>query len=146
MLLKDKYIRALVEVRSRDSSVGYATGYGAVQPGFVTRQGQKDCFFTPQRPDRFWSPPASYSIGRGSFHRGQSGQGVKLTTHLHLVTRSIVELYLRSSWRGALLAKHWGFTLLLLSSLKINRRSKWFGIYFMSRTQLEPFIEMARAT
>jgi hypothetical protein len=33
--------------------------------------------------------PASYPMGtRGSFPRGKSGRGVKLTTHLHLVPRS----------------------------------------------------------
>jgi hypothetical protein len=32
--------------------------------------------------------PASYPMGtRGSFPGGKSGQGVKLTTHLHLVSR-----------------------------------------------------------
>jgi hypothetical protein len=35
--------------------------------------------------------PASYPMGSmGLFPRGQSGRGVKLTTHLHLVPRSIM--------------------------------------------------------
>jgi hypothetical protein len=36
--------------------------------------------------------PASYPMGtRGSFPGGKRGRGVKLTTHLHLVSRSKIE-------------------------------------------------------
>jgi hypothetical protein len=53
---------------------------------------------------------------RGSFPGGKSGRGMKLTTHLHLVSRSkeCVEIYLHSlntsSWRGAQLKHRENFT------------------------------------
>jgi hypothetical protein len=41
---------------------------------------------------------ASYPMGTGAFPREQSGRGVKLTTHLHLMSRlRMLELYLYSS-------------------------------------------------
>jgi hypothetical protein len=67
---------------SQDRAVGIATGYGLdgrrvgvrvpVEAGF---------FFSPRRPDQFWSPPSLLSNG----YRGESALGVKLTTHLQLV-------------------------------------------------------------
>jgi hypothetical protein len=37
-------------------------------------------------------------MGTGTFPRGQSGRGVKLTPHLHLVPRSrMMELYIHSA-------------------------------------------------
>jgi len=46
-------------------------------------------FSSLSRPDRFWGPSSPLSNGyRDFFPWGQSGQGVKLTTHLHLMPRS----------------------------------------------------------
>jgi hypothetical protein len=76
-----KFDMGNVYQRSRDSSVG--TGYGLARA---------------QRPDRLWGPSRLLSNEyRGFFPQVQSGRGVKLTTHLHLVPRSrMVELYLHS--------------------------------------------------
>jgi hypothetical protein len=54
----------------------------------------------PQRPDHLRGPPSILSIVyRGLFPRWSSGRGVKLTIHLHLVSKSkIVELYLHSPY------------------------------------------------
>jgi hypothetical protein len=56
----------------------------------------KRFFSTLQRPGRLWGPPNHLTNGRWRlFPLGQSGLGVMLTTHLHLMPRSrIVELYL----------------------------------------------------
>jgi hypothetical protein len=52
--------------RSRDSSVGIATGYGLDGRGVVARVpvGAR-IFYSPRRPDRFWGHPASYPMGTG---------------------------------------------------------------------------------
>jgi hypothetical protein len=67
--------------RSRDSSVGIATGYGLDDRGVGVRVpvGSR-IFSSPRLPDRLWGPP---NRGGGLFPRG-----VKLTTHLQLVPRS----------------------------------------------------------
>jgi hypothetical protein len=45
-------------------------------------------FSSPPRPDRLWGPPSLSTNGyHGLLLWGQSGQGMKLTTHLHLVSR-----------------------------------------------------------
>jgi hypothetical protein len=93
---------------SRDSSVGIATSYGLDDRGVGVRVpvGSR-IFSSPRRPDRLWVPPNLLSSGyRGLFHRGWSGRGVKLTTHLQLVLRSrkcgsIHPLPYTPSWRGA---------------------------------------------
>jgi hypothetical protein len=81
---------------SRDSSAGIAVGYGAGRPGFNSRQ-YKIFLFTASKPTL--KPTHPMGIW-GSIPReggGQSGRGVKLTTHLHLVLRSRkMELYLYS--------------------------------------------------
>jgi hypothetical protein len=42
-------------IRSRDSSVGIATGYGLDAPGSISITGK--FFFSPQCPDRLWGLP-----------------------------------------------------------------------------------------
>jgi len=68
-------------------------------------------FSSPPRPDRLCGPTSLlFNVYQGLFPWGQSGRGVKLTTHLHLVPRSrirrtIPPLPNTPSWRGARL-KH----------------------------------------
>jgi hypothetical protein len=60
--------------RSRDSSVGIATGYGLDDRGVGVRVpvGSR-MFFSSRRPDRFWSPPNLLSNGyRGLFSEGKT--------------------------------------------------------------------------
>jgi hypothetical protein len=66
--------------KSRDSSVCIVIGYGLVK-----------FFFSSQRTDRFWGSPSLLSNGR----RVWSGRGLKLSNHLHLVLRLMMELYPR---------------------------------------------------
>jgi hypothetical protein len=86
-----------LHVRSRDSSVGIATGYELEDWGVGVRApvGSR-IFSSPNRSDRLWGPPNLQSNGyRRLFHRG-----LKLTTHLQLLPRSrIAELYIHFSIR-----------------------------------------------
>jgi hypothetical protein len=99
-------------MESRDSIVGLMTGYWLDDRcvGVRVPVGLR-IFSSPRRPDRLWDPPSLLSNGyRGLFPRGQSGQGVKLTTHLQLVPRSrkrgsIHPLPHTPSWRRAWLVK-----------------------------------------
>jgi hypothetical protein len=62
-------------------------------------KGTKIIWFEDERSrtDRLWGPPSFLSSGC----RGESGRGMKLTPHLHLLPRSkMVELYLHCP-RGA---------------------------------------------
>jgi hypothetical protein len=61
----------------------------------------KRFLYSPRSPDRLLSPPTLLSNGfTASFPSGKNSLGVKLTTHLHLVPRSImVELYFHSHIR-----------------------------------------------
>jgi hypothetical protein len=94
--------------RSRDSSVGIATGYGLDDRGVGVRVpvGSR-IFSTPRLPDRLWGPPDLLSNGyRWLFPRGLSDRGVKLTTHFQLLPRSrkcgsIHPLPHTPSWRSA---------------------------------------------
>jgi hypothetical protein len=63
-------------------------------------------FSLPPRPEHLWGPPSLPSDGyRGVLPRRQSGCGVKITTHLHLVHRlrmrgAIPPIPHTFSWRG----------------------------------------------
>jgi hypothetical protein len=72
------------------------TNYGLDGRGSIPGRDEIFLFFITGL-DWLWGPPSLISNGyRGLFPRGQSGRGVKLTTHLHLVPRSrMVELNLR---------------------------------------------------
>jgi hypothetical protein len=88
-------IGSKVAVGSRDSSVGIATSYRLDGRCSIPGKGKK-IFSTSQRPDRLWGP-SNLLMGTGAPRPWYSDRSVKLTTHLHLVTRSrMVELYLRS--------------------------------------------------
>jgi len=67
---------------SKFSDVPYKLpNYGTVDRGFNSWQG-------PPRPDRFWGLFSLLSNGYGGLlSRVQSDRGVKLTTHLNLVSR-----------------------------------------------------------
>jgi len=68
-----------------------AQWYNAVlRAGWTSRPGRGLEFFTsPPRQDRLWSPPSLLTNWyQGLFPWRQSGQGVKLTTHFHLVPSS----------------------------------------------------------
>ena len=68
---------------SRDSSVGIATRYGLEGPGIESRWRRN--FPHHSRPaTRPTQPPVQWVKG---LSRGQSGRGVVLTTHPHLVPR-----------------------------------------------------------
>jgi hypothetical protein len=58
-------------VRSRDSSVGIATGYGLDDRDVPIRVpvGSR-IFSSPRRPDRLWGPPSLSNGYRGLFLRG----------------------------------------------------------------------------
>jgi hypothetical protein len=71
-------------------SLSIATNYGLDDQGFRVRVPVGSRIFSSlNRPDRLWGVPNLLSNGyRGLFPRGQSGRGVRLTTHLQLVPRS----------------------------------------------------------
>jgi hypothetical protein len=78
--------------KSRERLVGIETGYGLNGRSSIPGKGNK-FFSTPQCPDRHWGLPRLLC---NSYH----GQGVKLTTRLHLLPRSrSVELELHSRIR-----------------------------------------------
>jgi len=72
-----------IHLLSTFSSVGIATDYGLDGPG--SNPGG-DEIFRPFR--RSWGPPASYTMGTGSFPGVNCGRGVLITTHPLLVPRS----------------------------------------------------------
>jgi hypothetical protein len=80
----------ITTIRSRDSSVGIATGYGLNSRGVEVRVpvGAR-IFSSPRRSDRIWDPPTLLPNGYwGPFLRGLNGRRVKLSTHLQLMPRS----------------------------------------------------------
>jgi hypothetical protein len=104
---------------SRDSSVGIALGYGLDHRGSRARfpAGAGNFSLHHRVQNGPGAHPASYPMGtRSSFPGGGGGssRGVKLTNHLHLVSRSKNELYLHSpntpSWRGVQLKHRGNFT------------------------------------
>jgi hypothetical protein len=65
----------------------WAMGWTIGVLGFDSRW-EWEFFSLPPRPERLWGPPSLLSNGyQGLCPWGQSGRGVKLTTHLHLVPR-----------------------------------------------------------
>jgi hypothetical protein len=98
MILVPSYLARIQinRVRSRDNSVGVATGYGLDGPGSIPSRVK--IYFSPQHPDRLWDPPSLLSNGYGGLlSRRYSGQDMNLTTHFHVVPRSrMVEIYLHS--------------------------------------------------
>jgi hypothetical protein len=93
--IDDKELNKIIDKKPyrkwiRDGSVGIASGFELDNWGIVIQVpvGSR-IFFSPRRPDRLWGSPTLLSNGyRLLFLRGQSGWGVKLTTHLQLVPRS----------------------------------------------------------
>jgi hypothetical protein len=68
-----KYEYKIIEylIKSRDSSVGLATGHGLDGRGSIP--GAVRRFFSSQRPDRLWDPPSLPSNGyRSCFPRGKA--------------------------------------------------------------------------
>jgi hypothetical protein len=85
-------------------------------------------FSSPPRPNRLWGPPSLLSNGyQGLLPREQSGRGVKLTNHLHLVPRSrmhgaIPPFPNTPSWCGAQLKHRDNFTFYLY--LYLNKKQR----------------------
>jgi hypothetical protein len=102
-----RYTNLLIifENRSRVSSVSTVTVPRAGRSGFAAEAG---IFFLLPHPHR--SPPSHQPNGqRGHPCRGQSGRGMKTTTHLHPTPRprtrgAIPPLPHTSSWRGTWLS------------------------------------------
>jgi hypothetical protein len=81
-------------IRSRIGQSVQRTCYGLENRGSIYRQVQDIFLFFIAL--RLTQSPIQWSLG--SYRRGQSSRGVKLTNQLHIVSRSrIVELYLHSS-------------------------------------------------
>jgi hypothetical protein len=70
----------------------FITSRAAVKNSSIPDRGKR-FFSAPQRPDRLWGTLSLLSNG----YRGQSGRGMKQTTHINLVPWSrMVYLYLYS--------------------------------------------------
>jgi hypothetical protein len=66
----------------------YSDRLRAGRPGFGYGWGQEICYLFHSVQTGSEAHPASYSIGARKFPLGESGRGVKLTTHLYLVPKS----------------------------------------------------------
>jgi hypothetical protein len=84
----DRYI---YRIRSRDSSVGIAMGYGLDDPGSIPGSRKNFIFSTASRPNMGPAqPPIQWVLG-------VKRPWLEAVTHLHLVPRSrMVELYIHS--------------------------------------------------
>jgi hypothetical protein len=105
----------ILEPACRDSVVRIVTGYGLDNQGVGIRVTVGARILTSiSHRDRLWGTPSLLFNGhQGLFPRGESGRGVKLTTHLQLVPRlgihgSIHPLHHTSSCRSAQLVKNEG--------------------------------------
>jgi hypothetical protein len=69
--------------------MNYDASIACPSSGWAERTGRVKRFFClSKRPHRQWGPPSSCSVGTGgAFTPGKSGQGVKLTIHLRLMSR-----------------------------------------------------------
>jgi hypothetical protein len=95
-------------MRSRDSSVGIATGFGLDGQGVGGRVPGRGKIFLLSTSSRPVLGPTQPLIQRapGALSSGKSSRGVKLTTHLQQVPRSRIHgstnpLLHTSSWRSA---------------------------------------------
>jgi hypothetical protein len=88
--------------RSWNTSVAITTSYDLDTRRSIPGRGER-LFSMPHHPVRLWGPPSFLSNWYRRFlprEGGESGLGMKLTTHLQLMPRSrIVELYLHSPTR-----------------------------------------------
>jgi hypothetical protein len=71
------YYSIYLILKSRDSVVCIATGYGLDERGFGVRVpvGSR-IFFSPRRPDRLWGPPSLLTNGTMRFFHGGKAAGV----------------------------------------------------------------------
>jgi hypothetical protein len=93
--------------KNYDSSVGIVTTIKVGRPRIDSRQEQWRKFLSLLlRADRLWGPPSLLTNSFRGLSSGVKRQGIKLTTHLHVVPRlkmrgAIPSLHHTSSWRGA---------------------------------------------
>jgi hypothetical protein len=93
-------------IRSRDRTIGIATRYGLEYWEVGVRVHQEArIVFPPHHQDRFWGLRSLLFSGYWAL------KGIKLTTHLELISRSRIRgsihpLRNTPSWRNALLVRH----------------------------------------
>jgi hypothetical protein len=105
----------------------YATGW-AVR-GSNPERGRR-FLFSPKRPTSLGAHPASYSMSTGFISRRQSGWGVNLTTHFHLVpkilmneTTPLLPLCAFMAWTGET-----SLFLLYLHDIKLSAHFRLFQL------------------
>ena len=79
-----KILHCASSKEGQGGSVGIATCYGLDDNGDRIPVGAR---FSACIQTGFGAHPASCAVGTGSLYPGLSGQGVALTTHLHLAQR-----------------------------------------------------------